>query len=108
MTGAMFEHWQPAFDPPPYRVVDPPQAVIVNVAVAFSQVEGLPANTLPLRVRAEALALDVQVPGRLSGWARSTRGFWLCNVSFAIPTGNGLGYLEVNQWVSAAAVRPCK
>lgn len=67
----MFDEWPVGFDPPPYRTVSPPTPVIVHVATALGHVVGRPANTLPLRVRAECLAVDVQVPGHLSAWART-------------------------------------
>ncbi|MFF0818411.1 hypothetical protein ACFYVR_25175 [Rhodococcus sp. NPDC003318] len=104
----MFEYWPTEFDPPPHRVVDPPAPVIVHIATAISQSAEHPANTIPLRVRAEGLALDLQVPGTLSAWARTTGGAWICRIQFRIPTGNGRGHLDVDQWCPAAAVRPCK
>lgn len=104
----MFPSWPTEFDPPPHRVVDPPAPVIVHIATAISAADGHPANTVPLRVRAEGLALDVQVPGKLWAWARSTTGAWIARVTFQIPTGNNRGYLEVDQWCPAAAVRPCE
>ncbi|NLU64959.1 hypothetical protein HCA61_22230 [Rhodococcus sp. HNM0563] len=103
----MFDNWAAGFDPPPYRVVDPPTPVIVHIATAIGSVDGRPANELPLRVRAEGLALDLQVPGTLSAWARVNTGGWICRCQFSIPTGNGRGYLEVDQWCPAVAVRPC-
>lgn len=104
----MFDNWPAGFDPPPYRVVDPPMPVIVHIASAIGSTDGRPANDLPLRVRAEGLALDLQVPGTLSAWARVNTGGWICRCQFSIPTGNGRGYLEVDQWCPATAVRPCK
>jgi hypothetical protein len=104
----MFDTWRAEFTPSPHRVVDPPVPVIVNVALAIGEVAGRPANSLPLRVRAEGLSVDVEVPGQVHGWARTSRGTWLCKVRFAIPTGNARGYLEVDQWCPAAAVRPCR
>lgn len=104
----MFESWPVEFDPPPYRVVDPPMPVIVHIATAIGQAGERPANTIPLRVRAEGLVLDVKVPGRLSAWSRSVGGGWLARVAFSIPTGNGRGYLEVDQWCPAAAVQQCQ
>ena len=104
----MFDHWLSGLGPAPYRVVDPPTPVIVHIASAIGSTDGRRANELPLRVRAEGLALDLQVPGVLSAWARVNTGGWICRVSFQIPTGNGRGYLEVDQWCPASAVRPCK
>ncbi|WP_072814605.1 hypothetical protein [Rhodococcus zopfii] len=103
----MFEDWRAEFEPLPYRIVDPPTPVLVHIASAFGAIGGRPANTLPLRVRAEGLALDVQVMGTLSAWARVNTGSWICRVSFSIPTSNGRGHLDVDQWCPAAAVRPC-
>ena len=104
----MFPSWPVEFDPPPYRVVEP-TPVLVHVATAISQPAAHPASAVALRIRAEGLALDVHVPGTLSAWARTTGGSWICLVSFAIPTGNGRGQLDVvDQWCPAAAVRPCK
>ncbi len=79
-----------------------------NVAAAIGPSGGQPANTIPLRVRAEGLVCDVQVPGYVSAWARTSTGAWLARAQFSIPTGNGRGYLEVDQWCPAAAVRPCQ
>lgn len=103
----MFEDWPVMFDPPPYRTVSPAVPVIVHVGSALGgAAAGQRADTLPLRVRAECLAVDVQVSGRLSAWARTSAGSWICRVAFSIPTGNGMGYLDVDQWCPAAAVRP--
>lgn len=82
--------------------------MIVDIAAVFAVTGGERSNALPLRVRAEGLSLDVQVPGQVSAWARSSHGMWLAFASFAIPTGNGRGFLDVEQWVPATAVRPCR
>ncbi|CRK54585.1 conserved protein of unknown function [Rhodococcus sp. RD6.2] len=112
MLADTIEHvfpWPTEFDPPPYRVVDPPVPVIVHIATAISQPAAHPATVIPLRVRAEGLALDVQVPGTLRAWARTTGSGWICCLCFTIPTGNGRGGLDVvDQWCPAAAVRPVK
>ncbi len=64
------------FEPRPWRVVDPPQRVLIRVSDAISHAGGRAANDLPLRVRAEGLDLDVQVTALLSGWARTLRTCW--------------------------------
>ncbi|WP_241387656.1 PDDEXK nuclease domain-containing protein [Rhodococcus sp. CH91] len=58
------------FDPLSHRVVDPPVPVIVHIASALGSTDGRRANDLSLRVRAEGLALGLQVLGALSAWAR--------------------------------------
>lgn len=103
----MFEGWNSVLEPRPWRVVDPPQRVLIRVSEAIAHGGGRAANDLPLRVRAEGLDLDVQVIGLLSGWARTSRGGWLCALTFTIPTGNQQGGLEVtDQWCPASAVTP--
>lgn len=102
----MFDTWLVGLGPAPYRIVDPPTPVIVHIGSALNCTNGRRADHLPLRVRAEGLALDVEVPGSLSAWARVNTGCWLAKVRFRIPTGNGRGYFEVDQWCPTTAVRP--
>ena len=100
----MFERWKAVYDPKPWREVRPPRPVTIDVSAAMAHHGGRAANDLPLRVRAEGLDLDVQVPGLLHAWARTSRGEWLASCTFTIPTGNKLGSLEVTHWCPAAAV----
>jgi hypothetical protein len=100
----VFEQWEPVYDPKPWRVVDPPQRVMVDVSAAIAHDGGRSANDLPLRVRAEGLDLDVRVRGLLRAWGRTSRGEWLAACTFAIPTGNKRGSLEITQWCPASAI----
>ena len=70
----MFEDWPVHFVPAVRREVDPPVPVIVDLAagLARSHSSVRAANELPLRVRAEGLVADVQIPGLLHAWARTT------------------------------------
>ena len=102
----MFEDWPVTFNPAPRRIVEPPLPVTVDVAAAIRQPGNRPMNELPLRVRAEGLALDVRVPGQLLAWARTTGGSWICLLHFAIPAGNGCGHLTVTQWCASDAATP--
>jgi hypothetical protein len=102
----MFENWQAVHDPKPWRTVEPPRPVTVDLATAIAHGGGRLAHDLPLRVRADGLNLDVQVPGVLHAWARTSRGAWLGACTFTIPTGNKLGSLNVTQWCPATAITP--
>jgi hypothetical protein len=107
---AMFPRWPVTFNPPTRRVVDPPQQVLVSVALALPA----PSNTsfrdgIPLRVRSEGLATDMKTQGTLRGWARLSTGGWLGYVDFTVPTGNGQGHLEIHgQWVPSTAITPLR
>jgi hypothetical protein len=68
----MFETWPHAFDPAPWRIVDPPIAVSVNLAIAIARTPPSFRASRPLRVRAEGLNLDTTVQGTLDAWARAS------------------------------------
>lgn len=106
MFDEKFRHWRPTYDPKPWRTITPPQPVTVDLATAIAHDGGRLAHDLLLRVRAEGLNLDIQVPGVLHAWARTSRGSWLAVCTFTVPTGNNLGSLEVTQWCPAASVTP--
>ena len=62
---------------------------------------------MPLKVRSEGLAMDVKAPGLLHAWVKTSRGQWLCCLSFDIPIGNGKGFLRLEQqWCPAEAATP--
>ena len=85
----------------------PPQPVIVSINAALSVTSSTSLRDgIPLRVRAEGLAMDMKVQGALHGWARTNVGSWLAYVSFTIPTGNGMGQLDVRQWCPSDAITP--
>lgn len=73
MNGDLYENWPVTFDPPTRRIVDPPQRVLVNVAltVAGSSGGGSFRDGTPLKVRSEGLAMDVKAPGLLHAWAKT-------------------------------------
>ncbi|MCJ0894390.1 hypothetical protein [Rhodococcus sp. ARC_M5] len=51
--------------------------------------------------------MDVKAPGLLHAWVKTTRGQWLCCLSFDIPIGNGKGFLRLEQqWCPAEAATP--
>ncbi|OZD70586.1 hypothetical protein CH263_06430 [Rhodococcus sp. 06-1059B-a] len=103
----MFAGWPVAFQPPTRRVVDPPVPVLVDVSRAFGHQFSADASALPLKVRAEGLATDLKVQGVLHAWARTSKGEWLCCLSFRVPTGNGMGFLDVErQWSASDAAKP--
>lgn len=109
MTPDMYENWPVSFDPPTRRIVDPPRRVLVNAAltVAGSSGGGSFRDGTPLKIRSEGLAMDVKVPGLLSAWVKTSRGQWLCCLSFDIPIGNGKGFLRLEgQWCPAEAATP--
>ncbi len=98
----MFESWPIHFEPPVRRVVEPPAPVIVDLAAGIAR-SPLAAG-VALRVRGEGLRLDMKVPATLHAWARTTRGDWLGLIHVRIPTGNGAGYLDAQQWFPAVAI----
>ncbi|MBY4213413.1 hypothetical protein HQO27_20610 [Rhodococcus fascians] len=109
MNGDLYENWPVTFDPPTRRIVDPPQRVLVNVAltVAGSSGGGSFRDGTPLKVRSEGLSMDVKAPGLLHAWAKTSRGQWLCCLSFQMPIGNGKGFLRLEQqWCPAEAATP--
>ena len=100
----MFEGWPARFEPRIRREVDPPVAVIVDLAAGLARSAVHAANDLPLRVRSEGLVADVQIPGTLHAWARTNRGDWLGRCRVRIPAGSD-GFLDTEQWFPAAAIR---
>jgi hypothetical protein len=51
--------------------------------------------------------MDVKSPGLLHAWAKTSRGQWLCQLTFDIPIGNGRGFLRLEgQWCPAEAATP--
>lgn len=111
MTADLYENWPVTFEPPARRIVDPPMPVLVNVAMTIAGGSGAGSfrNDTPLKVRAEGLAIDLKVQGLLHAWAKTVTNQWVCCLSFRIPTGNGAGYLQLeNQWCPATAAVPLR
>lgn len=104
----LFARWPVTFDPPTRRIVDPPQPVIVSVSAALSGSSSTSfRDGIPLKVRAEGLSVDIKVQGTLSAWARLSTGPWIACVTFTVPTGNGMGHLNLqHQWVPSNAITP--
>ncbi|OZC83499.1 hypothetical protein CH282_15915 [Rhodococcus sp. 06-418-1B] len=110
MTFPLYENWPTSFEPPTRRLVDPPQPVLINVAqtIAQSAASSFRDDT-PLKVRAEGLSMDLKVQGYLHAWAKTSRGQWICCLSYRIPTGNDKGFLQVDrQWCPADAATPLR
>jgi hypothetical protein len=101
-----FETMRSSFEPFPFRVVDPPAAVMVDLGLIVGGLENQWADRVPLRVKAQALQFDSPSQGLLLAWVRSSRGAWIALVEVAVPTGNGNGFLMIRQWVSSLAVQP--
>ncbi|WP_206509757.1 hypothetical protein [Rhodococcus sp. KRD197] len=57
MTSDLYANWPVTFDPPTRRIVDPPQRVLVNIALTVAGLSG--GNSFrdgtPLKVRSEGL-----------------------------------------------------
>lgn len=103
----VFEDWPVAFAPPPYRRVDPPIPVRVDLGVVLCAGQGssVRADQLPMRVKSEGLSIE-EVDGLLSAWARTSSGLWLGRVAATVYTANRRGRLEIDQWCPAAALKP--
>ncbi|OZD06500.1 hypothetical protein CH275_09785 [Rhodococcus sp. 06-235-1A] len=110
MTPALYENWPVTFEPPTRRIVDPPQRVLVSVALTVAGSSGGSfRDGVPLKVRSEGLSMDVKAPGLLHAWAKTSRGQWICCLSFQIPIGNGKGFLQLDhQWCPADAAQPIR
>ena len=109
MTSDLYENWPVTFEPPTRRIVDPPQRVLVNIALTVAGSSGGSSfrDGTPLKVRSEGLAMDTKSPGLLHAWAKTSRGQWICCLSFQIPIGNGKGFLQLSrQWCPAEAATP--
>ena len=99
-----FESWPDAFpDRPNRRLVNPPQAVVVDVG----RIMPIPADTVrsvPLRVSRGGVRLTGDAHGELLAWARVYDGHWIALVRVVVKAGQG--QLPMIQWVPAATVRP--
>jgi hypothetical protein len=105
----MFADWPVTMHPPPRRVVDPPQQVLVDLSrILANPDDAFRRDEVAMRVKAEGLDFRVQVPGHLHAWARSTLGGWLALVTCDVPTGNKEGKLRIRQWCPARAVTPLR
>lgn len=104
----LYENWPTTFEPSVRRIVDPPVPVLVNVSLTVAGAAGGSfRDGTPLKVRAEGLAMDIKVQGTLHAWAKTARGQWICSLSYRIPTGNDMGFLQVDrQWCPAEAAQP--
>lgn len=87
------------------RVVDPPLAVIVDLASLFPVGPGLP-NTQALKITKGGLSLTGYATGELLAWARSSSGAWIACVRFAVEPVNKRGLLPMMQWMPATSIRP--
>lgn len=103
----MFETWNARLEPLPYIEKDPPQPVMIHFGASFPRRPAkIGPGGIPLRVRVEGLNADTPVPGTLHAWLRLNTGEWLCLLQFRLPTGNGLGYLDMRQWCPADIAIP--
>lgn len=108
-TNRMFDHWPQEFDPPLWRDLGRrpvPVWVDVGLIVAAMENPGFTASKLPLRVSRGGLHLAGRVPGWLHAWVRTDRGAWIGRVSCSVPTANGRGRLDIEQWCSSLALTP--
>jgi len=88
------------------RVVDPPLAVIVDLASLFPLGPGL-SNTQPLKITKDGLSLTGYATGELLAWARSSSGAWIACVRFVVVEPvNKHGQVPMMQWMPAASIRP--
>jgi len=87
------------------RVVEPPLAVIVDLASLFPVGPGLP-NTQALKITKGGLSLTGYATGELLAWARSSSGAWIACVRFAVEPVNKRGLLPMMQWMPATSIRP--
>jgi hypothetical protein len=56
MTPDLYENWPVTFEPPTRRIVDPPQRVLVNVALTVAGSSGGSfRDGVPLKTRSEGL-----------------------------------------------------
>jgi hypothetical protein len=104
----MFEDWPINFSPPARLVVSPPKPVLVDIARAVARTPVKLGIATPLRVRSEGLDMDRTVPGLCHAWARVNTGEWLCRLTFRVHTGNGNGFLDIDQWCPANAAEPVR
>lgn len=102
----MFETWPTQFDPPPHRTVDPPTPVLIRLSEAIARAPAKLGAGTPLRIRSEGLDLDQTIPGKLHAWARVNTGEWLALLTFQVKTGNGMGYLDIQQWCPSSSITP--
>ncbi|GGG27744.1 hypothetical protein GCM10007304_46970 [Rhodococcoides trifolii] len=102
----MFDNWNAHMQPLPYRVVDPPQPVTVDLGVAFARSPRSRSDGLPMRVRAEGLVLSGTVNAELHAWVRTNLGDWLALVCCTTTSGNSKGTMDLQQWVPSGSVRP--
>lgn len=103
----MFEDWPVTMPPAPRRVVTPPRPILVDLSRLIANPDDrFRRDAVAMRIKAEGLCFNAQVPGLLHAWAQSTRGGWLALVTCDVPTGNRAGKLAIRQWCSARAVTP--
>ncbi len=105
--GGVFEKWPVRFTPEPWRVVDPPQKVVVAAHLAIAtKPKYFRQDQLAMRVKLGGLRLAENVPGWLHAWVLLADGTWMGLVTFTLVTGNGRGQLQLHQWCPAHALSP--
>ncbi|MGU3438279.1 hypothetical protein ACNHUS_35370 [Actinomycetes bacterium M1A6_2h] len=102
----MFDDWNAHMEPLPYRIVDPPQPVKVDLGAAFSRTPRSRSDGLPMRVRAEGAVLTGVIDGELRAWIRANTGDWLGLVCCTTTSGNKHGTIDLQQWVPSGAITP--
>lgn len=100
----MFENWDGEFSSPLRRVADRPKPVLVELGKAIVTHSPFRKEGVGLRVKAAGLDLKQTVPGLLYAWARAADGTWLGLCAFRIPTADGRGHVDAQQWCPAPAL----
>lgn len=88
------------------RPVQPPVAVIVNVAEMLPPERLTWARDTPLWVRAGGINLSDHVPGTLHAWVLTSAGRWWGQCRLVVTSGNRNLRLELDQLVPSSAIRP--
>ncbi|WP_280381390.1 hypothetical protein [Nocardia wallacei] len=104
----MFSSWEHVFDPPLWRMEDPPKKIAIDLGLAIPTTApfGFGKDKVPMRIKAGGLKLTGQVPGLLHAWARCTDGSWLGMAEFVIPIGTATAGLPVLQLCCGKALSP--
>ncbi|MGW6729614.1 hypothetical protein ACWF9G_27245 [Nocardia sp. NPDC055029] len=105
----MFENWPVTFTPSPWRIIDPPQKVMVAAHLAIAtKPKHFRQDKLAMRVKLGGLRLADNVPGWLYAWVLLADGTWMGLCTFTLVTGNGHGQLQLHQWCPAHALSPAE
>ncbi|GAB18309.1 hypothetical protein GOEFS_051_00040 [Gordonia effusa NBRC 100432] len=99
----MFEGW---LDHTTVRRFTPPRPVTVDMSRALPVTIGsLGARRSPtLRVRANAMRLELHMVGRQIAWAQVFDSQWLAIVEIPVASANKVSRLTMTLWVPAAAI----